>query len=92
VFSLLRRTDLIARIALIALALATGSAASAMQLPCCNASLKGTDHYNESGVLNGKRSAESGDEIFEFKGGIVLSYSDSYTGDTRRPPAQQART
>jgi hypothetical protein len=92
VFSLLRRTDLIARIALIALALAMGSAASAMPLPCCNATLKGTDHYNESGVLNGKRSAESGDEIFDFKGGIVLSYSDSDTGGTRRPPAQQART
>jgi hypothetical protein len=90
VFSLLRRTDLIDRIALIALA--TGSAASAMPLPCCNATLKGTDHYNESGVLNGKRSAESGDEIFEFKGGIVLSYIDSDTGGTRRPPAQQTRT
>lgn len=91
-FSLLRRTDLIARIALFALALATGSAASAMQLPCCNASLKGTDHYNESGVLNGKKSAESGDKIFECKGGTVLSYNDSDTGGTRRPPAQQART
>lgn len=91
-FSLLRRTDLIARIALIALALTAGSAASAMPLPCCNATLKGTDHYNESGVLNGKRSAESGDEIFKCKGGIVLSYSDSDNRGTRRPPAQQART
>ncbi len=82
----------IARLPLIVLALAAGSAASATPLPCSNATLKGTYLYSESGVLNGNPYAESGREVYDGQGGIVLSYSDSDTGGTRRPPAQQART
>jgi hypothetical protein len=39
--------------------------------------LKGTYLYNESGVLNGKPYAESGREVYDGKGGIVLSYRGS---------------
>ena len=67
----------IARIPLIALLLATGSAASATPLPCSNATLKGTYLYNESGELNGKPYAESGREVYDGQGGIVLSYRGS---------------
>ncbi|MGA1483522.1 MAG: hypothetical protein ACO32Y_08390, partial [Vulcanococcus sp.] len=54
-----------------------GSAASAQPLPCSNATLKGTYLYNESGVLNGKPYAESGREVYDGRGGIVLSYQGS---------------
>jgi hypothetical protein len=64
----------IARLPLILLALAAGSAASAT---CSNATLKGTYLYNESGVLNGKPYAESGREVYDGRGGIVLSYQGS---------------
>ena len=67
----------IARLPLILLALAAGSAASAQPLPCSNATLKGTYLYNESGVLNGKPYAESGREVYDGQGGIVLSYRGS---------------
>lgn len=67
----------IARIPLIALLLATGSATSATPLPCSNATLKGTYLYSESGVLNGKPYAESGREVYDGQGGIVLSYRGS---------------
>jgi hypothetical protein len=67
----------ITRIPLIALLLAAGSAASANPLPCSNATLKGTYLYNESGVLNGKPYAESGREVYDGRGGIVLSYRGS---------------
>ena len=75
--SLLRPRLLSARLPLIVLALASGSAASAMPVPCSNATLKGTYLYSESGVLNGKPYAESGREVYDGKGGIVLSYQGS---------------
>ena len=78
----LRRYNRLARIPLLVLALAAGSAASATPLPCSNATLKGTYLYSESGVLNGKPYAESGREVYDGQGGIVLSYqgSDSSSG------------
>ena len=73
----LRRPNRLARIPLIVLALVAGSAASAKPLPCSNATLKGTYLYNESGVLNGKPYAESGREVYDGQGGIVLSFQGS---------------
>lgn len=75
--SLLPLPRRLARIPLIALALVTCSAASATPLPCSNATLKGTYLYNESGVLSGKPYAESGREVYDGQGGIVLSYQGS---------------
>ena len=75
--SLLRRSGWIAHTPLIVLALATASTASATPLPCSNATLKGTYLYNASGVLNGKPYAESGREVYDGQGGIVLSYRGS---------------
>jgi hypothetical protein len=75
--ALLPHPGRIARLPLILLALAAGSAASAQPLPCSNATLKGTYLYNESGVLNGKPYAESGREVYDGQGGIVLSYRGS---------------
>ena len=66
-----------ARIPLVVLTLAAGSAASANPPPCSNATLKGTYLYNESGVLNGNPYAESGREVYDGRGGIVLSYRGS---------------
>ncbi len=73
----LRHHSRFAPIPLIALALAAGTAAAATPLPCSNATLKGTYLYNESGVLNGKPYAESGREVYDGRGGIVLSYQGS---------------
>jgi hypothetical protein len=75
--SLLRRSGWIAQTPLIVLALAAASTASATPLPCSNATLKGTYLYNASGVLNGKPYAESGREVYDGQGGIVLSYRGS---------------
>ncbi|WP_411869675.1 hypothetical protein [Vulcanococcus limneticus] len=75
--ALLLQSCRIARLPLILLTLAAGSAASATPLPCSNATLKGTYLYNESGVLNGKPYAESGREVYDGQGGIVLSYQGS---------------
>jgi len=75
--SRLPRLNRLARIPLIVLALVAGSAASAKPLPCSNATLKGTYLYNESGVLNGKPYAESGREVYDGLGGIVLSFQGS---------------
>jgi hypothetical protein len=75
--SSLHRPRRFAPIPLILLALAAGSAASAQPLPCSNATLKGTYLYSESGVLNGKPYAESGREVYDGRGGIVLSYQGS---------------
>ena len=44
---------------------------------CSNATLKGTYLYSESGVLNGRPYAESGREVYDGRGGIVLSYRGS---------------
>ncbi|MFN5161377.1 MAG: hypothetical protein ACK5IA_05765 [Cyanobacteriota bacterium] len=63
--ALLLQSCRIARLPLILLTLAAGSAASATPLPCSNATLKGTYLYNESGVLNGKPYAESGREVYD---------------------------
>jgi hypothetical protein len=73
----LRRSGWIAQTPLIVLALATANTASATPLPCSNATLKGTYLYNASGVLNGKPYAESGREVYDGQGGIVLSYRGS---------------
>ncbi len=67
----------IGRIPLIPLLLAAGSAASANPLPGSNATLKGTYLYSQSGVLNGLPCAESGCEVVDGRGGIVLSYRGS---------------
>ncbi len=83
--SLLRRSGWIAQTPLIVLALAAASTASAAPLPCSNATLKGTYLYNESGVLNAKPYAESGREVYDGQGGIVLSYRGSDgSGDVER--------
>ena len=50
---------------------------SAQSSRCNNATLKGTYLYNQSGVLNGKPYAESGREVYDGKGGLVLSYRGS---------------
>ena len=68
---------LIGRIPLFALVLAASGAASAQPLTCSNATLKGTYLYSESGVLNGRPYAESGREVYDGRGGIVLSYRGS---------------
>jgi hypothetical protein len=73
----LRHHSRFTQIPLITLALLAGSAASAQPLSCSNATLKGTYLYNESGVLNGKPYAESGREVYDGRGGIVLSYQGS---------------
>ena len=75
--SLLRHPSRFTRIPLIVLALAAGTAASATPLPCSNATLKGTYLYSESGMLNGKPYAESGREVYDGQGGLVLSYRGS---------------
>ena len=79
--SMLRRPGRIAWTPLMQLTLAAGlgaaTAASATPQPCSNATLKGTYLYNESGVLNGKPYAESGREVYDGRGGIVLSYQGS---------------
>ena len=50
---------------------------SAPSSRCNNATLKGTYLYNHSGVLNGKPYAESGREVYDGQGGLVLSYRGS---------------
>ena len=52
------------------------TAAAAAPL-CSTATLKGTYLYNESGVLNDKAYAESGREVYDGKGHILLSYRGS---------------
>ena len=42
-----------------------------------NATLKGTDLYSESGVLEGKSYAESGPEVDDGNETIVLTYQAS---------------
>ena len=78
---MLRRPGRIAWTPLMQLTLAAGlgaaTATSANPLTCSNATLKGTYLYNESGVLNGKPYAESGREVYDGRGGIVLSYQGS---------------
>ena len=69
--------SLIAWIPLAVLALAAGAVASPQPYTCSNATLKGTYLYSESGVLNGKPYAESGREVYDGIGGIVLSYRGS---------------
>jgi len=59
------------------IALAVQAAASAQPSACSNATLKGTYLYNHSGVLDGKPYAESGREVYDGKGGIVLSFKGS---------------
>ena len=62
----------------------TGGVAAAPQ-GCSNASLKGVYLYSESGVLEGRSYAESGREIYDGKGGILLTYrgSDGSGGSER---------
>jgi len=44
---------------------------------CSNATLKGTYLYSSNGVLDGKPYAESGREVYDGQGGIVLSFRGS---------------
>ncbi len=53
-------------------ALAEEPAAAASR--CNNATLKGTYLYSSIGVLDGKPYAESGREVYDGKGGVVLTY------------------
>ena len=57
--------------------LALGASASAAPQGCSNATLKGVYLYSESGVLNGRSYAESGREVYDGQGGIVLSFQGS---------------
>ena len=59
------------------IALAVQAAAAAQPSACSKATLKGTYLYNHSGVLDGKPYAESGREVYDGKGGIVLSFKGS---------------
>jgi hypothetical protein len=42
---------------------------------CSVATLKGTYLYSSIGVLDGKPYAESGREVYDGKGGVVLTYN-----------------
>jgi hypothetical protein len=44
---------------------------------CNNATLKGTYLYSSVGMLDGKPYAESGQEVYDGQGGIVLSFRGS---------------
>ena len=55
----------------------SATVASATPPPCSNITLKGTYLYNHTGVLNGKPYAESGREVYDGKGGTVLSFQGS---------------
>jgi hypothetical protein len=50
---------------------------SAPSSRCNNATLKGTYLYSSVGMLDGNTYAESGREVYDGKGGIVLSYRGS---------------
>jgi len=50
---------------------------SAPSSRCNNATLKGTYLYSSVGILDGKPYAESGQEVYDGKGGIVLSFRGS---------------
>ena len=52
---------------------------------CSNATLKGTYLYSSNGVLDGKPYAESGREVYDGQGGIVLTFrgSDGASGTVR---------
>jgi len=50
---------------------------SAPSSRCNNATLKGTYLYSSVGMLDGNPYAESGREVYDGKGGIVLSYRGS---------------
>jgi hypothetical protein len=65
--------------------LALGASASAAPQGCSNASLKGIYLYSESGVLNGRSYSESGREVYDGQGGLVLTYrgSDGSGGSER---------
>jgi hypothetical protein len=65
--------------------LAFGASASAAPQGCSNATLKGVYLYSESGVLNGRAYAESGREVYDGQGGLVLTYrgSDGSGGSER---------
>ena len=59
--------------------LMAGSAAwaDAPALRCSTATLKGTYLYNHAGILQGLPYAESGREVYDGQGGIVLTYQGS---------------
>jgi len=65
--------------------LALGASASAAPQGCSNATLKGIYLYSESGVLNGRSYSESGREVYDGQGGLVLTYrgSDGSGGSER---------
>ena len=51
--------------------------ADAPALRCSTATLKGTYLYNHVGILQGVPYAESGREVYDGQGGIVLTYQGS---------------
>ena len=66
----------VGRIPLLALVLAAGSTRANSGIRPTH-TRQGTYLYSESGVLNGKPYAESGREVYDGRGGIVLSYRGS---------------
>lgn len=65
------------RFAWVVLLLLSAPAALAQPLSCSNATLQGTYLYAISGVLNGEPYAETGRELYDGKGGVIVAYQSS---------------
>ena len=64
-------------VALLAAIVGSPAWADAPSPRCSNATLKGTYLYHHVGILEGQPYAESGREVYDGKGGIVLVYRGS---------------
>jgi hypothetical protein len=66
-------------------ALLVGAPSLAKPATCSNATLKGTYLYHHTGILEGQPYAESGREVYDGGGGIVLTFrgSDGVTGTVK---------
>ena len=72
-----RRFCFVALVGLVGVNLFSGAAPAAEPVQCSVATLKGTYLYREYGLLDGTPYAESGREVYDGKGGIVLTYRGS---------------